>query len=71
MKRRSSSNDTRVRNPYEVKHNWLKGGQCCFWHDKKNAQLYSEKTKQYFDLWAERMQGRIKENLITNNRAEL
>jgi len=67
MKRRSSSNDTRVRNPYEVKANWLKGGQCCFWH----TAMYSQEQKDTFDAWAERMQGKVKENLITNNRAEL
>lgn len=66
MKRPSSSNDTRVRHPYLVPGNWLPGGRCCFWQNSKN-----EEYKQRMNAWAERMQGRIKENLITNNRADL
>jgi hypothetical protein len=67
MKRRSSTNDTRVRNPFEVAANWLPGGRCCFW----NNALYSEAEQDRLNAWARGIQGKPKENLIINNRAEL
>jgi hypothetical protein len=66
-KRRSqSTNDTRSKHPYMVAHNWLPGGKCCFWLGNKD-----EEYRDRMNAWAERMQGKVKENLITNNRAEL
>jgi hypothetical protein len=63
----SSTNDTRHVHKYRIAANWLKGGECCFWH----TPLYSQKEKDRLDKWARSIQGKVKENLITNNRAEL
>jgi len=66
-KRACSTNDNRYRHPYLIPHNWLPGGKFCFWH----TTSYSQKEKDRLDKWAQSIQGRPKENLITNNRAEL
>ena len=33
--------------------------------------MYSKMQQDYLNAWAQRIQGKVKENLITNNRAEL
>lgn len=61
MAAKTSTNDIRGKHPYMIAHNWLKGGQCCFWH----TGMYSQETKDKLDAWAYSIQPkRVKENLI-------